>query len=118
MNVELKGTEPEIDPAESTVVSKQNNDQDPKGNQSMGVMIAIGVFFIIGIPVIGYINSLEAWAQWLGIGGCIFGLSSSILDFYGKSQKGDVSTIDYLSYLSACLGFLGAGIAFSFLFPH
>lgn len=87
----------------------------------MGVMIAIGVFFIIGIPVIGYINSinsLEAWTQWLGVGGCAFGLLSSILDFCGKSTKGDVSTIDYLSYLSACLGFLGAGIAFFFLFLH
>lgn len=118
MSVELKGTEPEIDPAESTVVAQQNNDQDPKGNQSMGVVIAIGVFFITGALVIRYINSLEAWAQWLGIGGCAFGLLSSILDFYGKSEKGDVSTIDYFSYLSAWLGFLGAGIAFFFLFLH
>lgn len=118
MNVEPKGTEPEIDPAESTVVAQQNNDQDPKGNQSMGVMIAIGGLFIVGILWMRHINSLEAWAQWLGMGGCIFGLLGSFLDFYGKSKKGDVSTIDYFSYLSAWLGFLGAGIAFSFLSLH
>lgn len=116
---EIKDAEREMDPMESAVVSKRENDkQDQGGNRSAIVLIGIGIVFLVGTPICGglHAGSLEAYAQWIGVGGCSLAVVGSMVDLLGKSKKGEVSTIDYFSYASSWLGAIGAALAFLLLF--
>lgn len=116
---EMKDTRREINSMEDAAASKrENGKQDQRGNQSAIVLIAIGMLFFVGTTLCGYFfdGSLEAYAQWIGFGGCILAMAGSMADLWGKSKKGEVTTIDYFSYGSSWLGVIGAGLAFLLLF--